>query len=339
MSAKPASVEEDESSSPASLEKEIAAEAAETATETEVETEGTTTAETSTETESEEEEIQSGQETVQDTPTDRQLIEWAKENFGEDVEHYADDAEMLRGLFEARRLVGQRNEDAILGKRYREHQEEFEQYLKTRKEPPPSQSAESPPTFEQFQLWQTQITDANGQIKADAPADLVKKVKQYQDQTARNLFQLAHDPGAIVGPLLERERQQIQEMLSKRQQEQMAEAEDARKAQDFLNANSQWLFVNKRDKTGGTTVRGDQFFRHVTEAAKRGIASVDDQITIALAKLKDSTLPGPPAKRTAQARRKPNVTRADVEIDHDKLIAELSLDQYAARLAELEGTQ
>lgn len=48
------------------------------------------------------------------------LINFLKEHFGEDLSHYGNDYEALKALINARKLVGKREEDAILAKRLRE---------------------------------------------------------------------------------------------------------------------------------------------------------------------------------------------------------------------------
>ena len=115
---------------------------------------------------------------------------------------YADEDEALRGLAEAARLVGIRNEKSELFDQLNEaikgREQEFQEWLageEAKAAPVVTDNGELPRSVDEYRLLQAQLFDERGQPRKDADPAAVRKVQQMN----RRLQEVA----VVINPLME----------------------------------------------------------------------------------------------------------------------------------------
>lgn len=280
---------------------------------------------------------------AEETPT--RWMQWLKEATGEDLTgQYKSDTEAIMGLLEARRTIGRRDEDAQLGRKARERWDEFTKYLESQEQKQKApQTPDAPPfaSHDEYMLALARVYDDGGNVKANAPPELVRKVDQVREQMQRRIFDLAVRPDNLFQPVLEKQNQQLQQLLTQREQQNAAAYQDQVGVQEFEKQHAGWIFANKQNDAAGLTAAGQRLLQHF-RATEGKIPTQTLRLQYAMGQLalesaNAQAASAGAAKKPTTAKRKPNVASATkTEVDLDKKVEEMSMAEYIGWLAEQE---
>lgn len=210
---------------------------------------------------------------------------------------YGNDREALRGLLNATKLVGQRNDLAQLGKALVEtpdramqwlaqnHPQLLQQFVQPppEPEPAPKNGHPSPNLFQLLKYVDKEKLDSAPEAFRDGLRNMLqeatlqespsyKKVTEELNTLKQQLAQVAQPP---VDP-----RDYVNAAL--------AQVESRRSALDFINSNREWLFANKQ--SGPLAPDGILFNAELQRATQRGAPS-DVAIELAMAKVNQNKAP------------------------------------------------
>jgi len=220
------------------------------------------------------------------------IIEYVKEAMGEDLgEKYATDDDMLRGLLNARKLVGKREEDAQKWRALaaapeetlkswgysREQAQDIQQaagQAAQQAAAPPEQAAPAEsPEFED--AWMQMVErDENGQIVGTKPGvdpTVASKLRTAEKFATERYRDMIFHPEKIISPMLDRERERIRSEVTASIQSEMQQSQVAEQAWGYLTSedNKGWIF-NNGDINSGLSEEGVRFKDYVEEATAVG---------------------------------------------------------------------
>lgn len=227
------------------------------------------------------------------------LRERLSREFGLDASKYASDDEALKGLANAARLVGARQEDAELGRQLKPYLAQFEQFLQAQ------QAQQAQPAAPQFSLldppewnedWKQYLT-ADGKIAADAPVTVRPKIEQYVDWLKTFQREMYRNPRALLEAAAEARvaplKQELQQL-----REGLAQQSDYDQANRFLVNNASWMFqdgnVESRQLSPAGTVFRDTY-NAALEMIQRDPTELAKQYALSVAKQPRGTGAKPPA--------------------------------------------
>lgn len=224
-----------------------------------------------------------------------------------DLSKYKSDQEFIDAVPQLWQLLGERNEDAALGKKYRDRQTDIDAFLKSGPTKP-DKSQPKPPTWEQIQLLRARVYDQQGQLRSDADPKAVEELSTANDRMAQTLHALSTEPETVLKPLLDSMREEIRTQLT--------ETQTVQQQQQQINAwteqNKQQLFVGGDVNTGLTDFgqRVAQFYTEYKASVPDELARL--QLADRLAKA-ESVVAGKPKPPPPRAGRKPGVAVAKTE--------------------------
>ena len=208
------------------------------------------------------------EETTAETPPEEvppeeegDFFAYVKEQFGEDLaEVFKTPEEAVKGLLEARRTIGRRDEDAQYGKAVKEllkgREKQLAAFLAGAKPETETRKIGAPESVEDFpddaENWALQIReDEKGQLvpAPGAPADIVDKYKSYQRAVQKRLLEIAKS-----WPKLKTLPDTVEQTAAGIQQQQHVAAEE-RAILDWQSQYKSVLFVDGDDK-GSLTPEG-----------------------------------------------------------------------------------
>lgn len=203
-----------------------------------------TTDETAGESQETAEEEAGGETEGEEEPLDPQrLTKWIGKRYGRDLTgKYRDDDATIRGLLHAEQLVGQRDDDAVLGKQLRESGRQDE-LLGTKRPETPAVAPKG-----EIKLLE-QLVRALGD---DAPKELVDKLRAARDQASDTMHQLMADPEAFLKPHLDKMRQGILDASAQTLQQQSA-AQQVHTEMQQLGRDNAWMFADGNPPAPGQT--------------------------------------------------------------------------------------
>lgn len=195
-----------------------------------------------------------------DNPTDAEnkaFIERLKTATGIDLSgKYDNDDAALKGLSEAYKLVGQRNEDADRWKQFTEiaagKEEEIQEVLRGTKkassppEPVRQENDENwtPKTYEEIRLLAKSIFDENGAIRADADKRLVNRYTSASQRLQETAFELAFSPEKVREKLLGSVKDEILKEATKASEERLESQRIAAEMKAISDKHADKLYVN-----------------------------------------------------------------------------------------------
>jgi len=252
-------------------------------------------------------------------PSSSQLAAWMRDNLGATyASKYKNDFELLRGLDNAVHLVGERSEDARIGKWLRENPREAAEYLRQQVGMPagePRQEGSEAGAADQPARWNPKwerLFDASGQPVEGADPREVDKARQWAESYRQWQIEFADNPEQKIAPIVEQKAREIlqQELGSFKYQ-----MDDQSKAENFLRENKDWMFSG--GEVGGQLSESGQLFHQgLLEGSSMGLADHDSLVryatNYALAGMnvqndgRQGTAPDPPTNRQA-AKRTPSV--------------------------------
>jgi len=276
----------------------------------------------------------------------RAFIEFARTRGLDLGDKYADDIAAIDGLANAYHMVGQRNADAELGRAIKASGRESDIVALLNGQQPaqptqPESVPEQQPTFEEYELWKTQIQqDDNGNLMPapGAPLDVVQKYQAATKQIQKAAFDLAHKPTQLLEPAIQQQSAVIQQQLQQTLAQQAMSQQQAMQVRNWAEQNRSFLFVDG-DPQRGLTTQGRDFCRHFDQS---GEPSFDGKVRYATAIMRGSQPPSPPPTPKPQATHKPAVgtpPEPDPEKAYQENVKNLSLRDHlllAAKQRELQ---
>ena len=242
-------------------------ESTETASSTETEVESTTE---STETET---------ETAADEGAELGIREFLTQELQFDASKYQTDEDALKGLAEAARTLGKRNEDAEYGKRLRQltagrTEEQIAALLQSNGEAtkPKTETADESPEYDpawRFQI--TQNTDGDWVPTKGAPSDVVQKLRKYTEWREKRLDELARAPGTYAEKALKDKQADIDRMVRETVAQELYRHQIVGQLQSWEGENREILYVNGKDESGGLTPIGREIVTLDRELLEEGI--------------------------------------------------------------------
>jgi len=179
------------------------------------------------------------------------LTKWYDEVYGDNAStRFTNDAEFLRSVRELRTAIRQRDEDAQRGKLIPpERMQEVMEYLQSKQQPQQASTSEGTkaPTWEEFQLLQSQIRSD----KSEVPSDQMRMAQELSTKVAKTAYLLATDPEQVLGPLLKQREQTIAEQTQQWLQSQAAQQQEIAALNQFEQENAEWLYVDKQPPPPG----------------------------------------------------------------------------------------
>lgn len=210
------------------------------------------------------------------------ILEYYRSVEGLDLgQKYADDRQALHGLAEAYRLIGRPDPDKELGRFFREHGDDFRQYLERRGQQKTEPEPEKPPTWEEVQRWRAEIIDpTTGRPREDADPATVRRYREATERAQRAIFELANNPQQVLEPFLQQQQQQVQQTAQQVAQQQAALQRDQAMLQGWAEQNKQVLF-NNGDPRQGLTPHGVRICQLHDHAAQMGVQSIGHRLDYA----------------------------------------------------------
>ncbi len=300
-----------------------------------------------------------GSEEPSDDGRPKQLIQWMKDRLGADyAEKYQDDLELLRGLDNAVRLIGQRNEDAQLGRMLREDPEGALRYLRevagvpldgAGGQQPQAAAADRQAQQQQAEAlgaprWDPKweyLFDAEGKPRPDADPAEVRKAQKWATDFRRWQIEFAQNPESKLAPLVE---QKAREILQQELGAFTYQMNDQMKAQQFVDQNKEWLFEGGQ-VGGNLTEAGKLFYEGLQEAAAMNVQGHDAMVryatNYALAAVKLDHVKNPsaaaPPTNPKGAKHQPSTAVPDPE-DEPDMREDQTLEQAIESVFKRYGT-
>ena len=204
------------------------------------------------------EDATSASETVvaDDTATDDdgQFRELVKNDFGLDLSKYQSDYEAVKGLVEASRTIGARNEDAEYGKQVKQllagREAELQEWLDSQgkaKETTKSQATSEVLSYEQYQLLAAQAAMGN------ASAATKQKFADAQASITQRMYEVATKEEAVPEDVIER-------IAAKIVDQRLGQNNEQSTITQTIEKHKEWLHVDG-DLNKPMTPAGEQAFR------------------------------------------------------------------------------
>jgi len=199
---------------------------------------------------------------------------------------YESEDELVKGLANAVRAIGRRDELSELGRQYQQHAPEFNEYLQSKQEPIPEVVPEDDVWWkapEWDDSWNKYIKrDEHGDQFMDESTPLLvrQKIEERQQHLARWTHSLTTDPDKALAPALDRVRRQAVTEAQDWFMSQQSEQQTRYQADQIVNQNMEWMFgVNSsgqilRDAGGNTvlTPMGRSYVENVYQLAEGGMS-------------------------------------------------------------------
>lgn len=188
------------------------------------------------------------------------LLETARSKYGVDLGgKYKSDEDALQGLLNAARMVGRRNEEAELGRYYREHYQQFQQYLAAQQNPqyqqqiaqqygqrqePEQENWWSPPEWNDG--WNRYIVrdPATGEamLAENTPLEVKTAIEKRRAYLEDWQHKLATNPVEAFKGLMGDVRKQITQEFEQRLEQIRENDRRQAEAQTILQRNSDWIY-------------------------------------------------------------------------------------------------
>jgi hypothetical protein len=261
-------------------------------------------------------------------------MKWWRErypNAPDPFDQYENDVAFFDGLAEKAKLVGQKNEDAQLGKTLRAQgvsEEEIQAYLASRQEKAGGKAKTETPKaaggVNDLQMLTAQIFDADGNARRDAPKDAVQKYGQIVRDLLQTVYDLKSDPKRFFKDIQDDTIGQVRKEIAGYDANLRTQAAE-QAAVDRFRSENPWILDTKTQKL---SVQGQQ----LAQAADQIIADVQkatgaelplsQALSFALDRLQaKQTTPPPPPSSKAVSRHTRNAVPPPKEATRSGLIA------------------
>lgn len=205
---------------------------------------------------------------TEDASEDGPFRELLKSDFGYDPSKYTSDYEAVKGLVEASRAIGARNEDAEYGKQARQllagKEAEFKAWLASqggeKQKPAAKPSDGDVASWEQYQLLAAQAASPN------ASESVKQKFADAQSTITQRVFELASHREQALEPVMEKVIEKVSALLDQR----LGAQTEQSTIQQMVDKHREWLHVDG-DTTKPLTPAGEEAFRVYQEELADGV--------------------------------------------------------------------
>lgn len=183
------------------------------------------------------------------------LLDYVRDRFGVDLgRKYQNGEQAIQGLLNAARLVGQRSQEAELGRRFAGYETEFQQFLRERQEQAAKQAQVvgqqqaqepwwNPPAYdESWQRWISRDAEGNATLREDTPLEVRRAIEERRTYLERWQHQLHTDPAKALQAPLEQFRQQVRDEVLEEIRWQQQQQQQTQYASQFVNQNAEWIY-------------------------------------------------------------------------------------------------
>lgn len=227
---------------------------------------------------------------------------------------YKTDEEYLRGLINARRKIGERDQYAELGRQVAPELEEYRRWKESQTKavqatlPTPAQVANAPGAPEFDPAWEYQVQ------QPDCPIEIKQKLQKYNAFVRKKLLDIATKPpeevfGSIIDQAVKRAIEASQQVIGA----QAAVNNEFNVRTEFARANTSWLYVDG-DPNKGLTPHATRLDEYYSTPVCQSLPTEADKLDYALTKLqvewaaqRERAAAAQASKPKPQARHKPNV--------------------------------
>jgi len=179
---------------------------------------------------------------------------------------YQDEESLLRGLAEATKKIGERNEKAELFDHFSEligdRGQEFSDWLNgTQRQPakPSTNGDDLPSTLDEFMVLRAQMLDENGRRRRDIDPAIARKVEAMERKIQSTAFQWAKDPASVIRPYLDEIKQDLLKTTTLTTQQQFEQQRTQAELAEITKQHAAAMFVD------GDTSRMTQFGQKVAD--------------------------------------------------------------------------
>ncbi len=202
---------------------------------------------------------------------------------------FKSDYDFLQSADHAIRKIGERDEMALLGKKYADRQAEIDAFLAQPLQPPatpspvpaPIDPKDNVPEFDP--TWKYQITqDENGQLvpAPGAPTDIVDRYNRYMDFKNQRMDEFVQDPEKFIAKHIEGRTRELQEEQVKLTQAELAAERDKMAISAWADRNKNLLYVSG-DVANGETQAAAQIAELYDDLGAKGMKSPLDRLELA----------------------------------------------------------
>jgi len=229
------------------------------------------------------------------------IIDWIRDELGEDLSgQFNDDRKLLESLLNARKLVGQRDEDAAYGKQLRQmlagREAALQEFLAGKQKPqePPSAASEQPLTYEQYMDLQAEAAEAN------ASPEVKTRLAKLQREFGRKVYEMAFH-NSVQAQLEERVKE-----LESRLEQRLSQREVQDEIDSWDKQHAAVLYVNGNAENGFTPLgsRFESIYRTELADMPHGAKRANLAMKLALA---EQPKPNPTRKPPQKAKHQPAI--------------------------------
>lgn len=219
--------------------------------------------------------------------SDGAIRQYFVEEYGEEAERilgkYGDDRNVLRGLYNAAKMVGQRDQDAELGRQLRPYARQIAEYLQGGGQAPaPAQAGQSPPAaemsqkdvlaeFQELRQRVLAVDPSSGQAvynPQSSAGDRQRYLELVQTIQKRQV-EFGLDPERALGPVADKIAQRVMEQVWGQMQQGQAVQQEDTWLHQYERQNSPWMYVNGNPELGFTPA-GQEFLQRAQTLVANG---------------------------------------------------------------------
>jgi hypothetical protein len=213
---------------------------------------------------------------------------------------FKSDYDFLASVDQLMRRIGERDEDALVGRKYRDKQAEIDAFLtgNVQQPAPEKPKAEAPPDFDP--TWQYQIhRDENGDLKPapGAPSDIVEKYQAYTKFKESRINELVQDPEAFISKYLDKKAEELEKRQVELTQGQLAAEREQTAVNTWLDTHKNLLYVGG-DPQKGESSEAAKILEIYDDLEAKGMSNALDRLEYAR-QIVESGLP--PKNKTLEA--------------------------------------
>lgn len=295
-----------------------------------------------------------GDATPPEPPADRAILERVAKEAGIDQRSkFRTDADFIKHYKELHGKLNERDQDAALGRVFKEHEAEFREYLSAKRTPqegngkPEKASSQKTVSPEEYYLLQARVLDPKtGEVRAEAPPDDVRKYREAHTALERNIVAMGLQTKQAIAASVEEILAERERQWQERAAQEQARSVDNQRVQGFFKENSGWLYADGESQTSGFKPEGQRFME-IAEGIYNEAAEMGEKLPVhrvlQIAKLRHMEEQAHAPERSGvkpQGRRKPSTLSREeaIEARVDKMIADgKSMAEVTAFLASQEA--
>lgn len=257
---------------------------------------------------------------------------------------YKSDEDFLAAIPHLTKKLGERDELAEIGKRFKEHEAEFQAWMQwngQQQQPPPQADGEQAPEWNP--AWRYQITqDAQGNLVPvpGAPADVVQKYRNYYEWRERRMDEIARNPEKFADHALKGQLERLREEQRQLLQQEVQQTREHAAIQSWGASVRDKLFIGG-DPNSGPSQLGQRFqeiYQNKLVGMPDGLAKLQTAYEFAAAEQPKAK---PPRKVPSHGKNQPPVSAgpkktkmAEDYIREGMRLEEAMMKEFQQQLAE-----